>query len=56
MEKIVLVSHEPGDQAHMVPLIEALFPECTVEIISETGGKVNPVSAPTKKDIHSCQA
>ncbi len=39
MEKIVLVSKEPKKVEHMIPLIEALFPECTVEIVSEWSGE-----------------
>ena len=46
MEKIVLVSREPGNHEHIIALIEALFPECTVEIIPGTGGEFNLMSAP----------
>ena len=33
MKKIVLVSPEPKKDAPMVALIEAVFPECTVEVV-----------------------
>jgi len=46
MEKIVLVSREPGNHEQMITLIEALFPECTVEIIPGTGGEVDLMSTP----------
>jgi hypothetical protein len=40
MEKIVLVSKEPKKVEHMIPLIEALFPECTVEVVPEWSGEL----------------
>jgi hypothetical protein len=39
MERIVLVSREPRKYEHMIALIEALFPECTVEVVSEWSGE-----------------
>jgi hypothetical protein len=33
MKKIVLVSPEPKKDIPMVALIEAVFPECTVEVV-----------------------
>lgn len=47
MEKIILVSREPGNHEHMIALIQAVFPECTVEIIPE----LDHMGAPCEKDM-----
>ncbi len=49
MEKIILVSREPGNHEHMIALIQAVFPECTVEIIPE----LNRMGAPCEKNMGS---
>jgi len=52
-EKIILVSREPGNHEHMIALIEAVFPECTVEIIPGAVGDIDRMSAPCEKDMGS---
>ena len=51
MEKIILVSREPGDHEHMIALIEVVFPECTVEIIPGTDGESDVMTVPHSKTI-----
>ncbi|MFP3912947.1 MAG: hypothetical protein ACLFUT_12805 [Desulfobacteraceae bacterium] len=46
MEKIVLVARDPKDHAHMIALIEAVFPECTVEVVSDAKDASEPMSPP----------
>ncbi len=48
MEKIVLVARDPGDHAHMVALIEAVFPECKVEVVSDATDASGPMSPPAE--------
>ena len=45
MEKIVLVSGEPKYREYMVALIEAVFPECKVEIVVRKSGQPDRVGA-----------
>ena len=53
MEKIVLMSREQGNHAELIALVEALFPECTVEVISKRGGEFNITDAALEKEIGS---
>lgn len=49
MEKIVLVCKEPGNHGYTVALLAKIFPECTVEIVTESerekGGFDNPLES-----------
>jgi hypothetical protein len=53
MKKIILVSREPGNHERMIALIEAVFPECTVEIIPGTVGDIDRTSVPHENDMGS---
>ena len=53
MKKIILVSREPGNHEHMIALIEAVFPECTVEIIPGAVGDIDRTSVPYENDMGS---
>ena len=53
MKKIVLMSREPGNHEHMIALIEAVFPECTVEIIPGAVADIDRRGAPCEKNIGS---
>jgi hypothetical protein len=46
MEKVILMCREPGDHSHTVSLIEALFPECTVEIVMQPGDNLEAIIGP----------
>lgn len=46
MEKVILVCREPGDHGHTISMIEALFPECSVEIVMEPGDELDSVIGP----------
>lgn len=50
MEKIVFVSRDPGNHEHMLTLIETLFPECRVEIITGSGGEHQLMSVSLDED------
>ncbi|MDZ7696082.1 MAG: hypothetical protein U5R49_03840 [Deltaproteobacteria bacterium] len=52
MEKIVIMSSESGKQEPMVAMIRALFPECRVEVVSETAEAVD-VMAGERKTVTS---
>ena len=49
MKKIVLVSPEPKKDAPMVALIEAVFPECTVELVPGPIGEGNAIGGPPEE-------
>ncbi len=53
MEKVILVCREPGDHGHTVVLIEEMFPECTVEIVTQPGNDLHPISDPFE-NMGSC--
>jgi len=53
MEKIVLMSREQGNHTQLIALIEALFPECTVEVISKRSREFNITDAALQKEISS---
>ncbi|MBW1784615.1 MAG: hypothetical protein JRL30_28205 [Deltaproteobacteria bacterium] len=53
MERIVLVSREPQNREPLITLIQAVFPECRVEVISKTGGELSHTRASLEKEIGS---
>jgi hypothetical protein len=54
MEKIVIVSREPANHERLIALVERLFPECPVEIVSETARDFHCTGAAVKKEPGSC--
>jgi hypothetical protein len=46
MEKIVLVCREPEDHEHTIAMIEEMFPECVIEIVTESGESSHAVGNP----------
>jgi hypothetical protein len=55
MEKIILVCRESGSHGHTIAMIEALFPECTVEIVMEPVGELDSISGSVKSMSSSFQ-
>jgi len=53
MEKVILVCREPRDHGHTVALIEKMFPECTVEIVSRPDNDLHSGSDPFE-NMGSC--
>jgi hypothetical protein len=54
MEKIVLVSRERADLERLIALVESVFPECTVEIVEETGGWLPCINGSVDKSVSRC--
>lgn len=53
MKRIVLVSREPAKHKNMIFLIETLFPDCRVEIITKMEDESDLLSSPLEKDTFS---
>jgi len=53
MKRIVLVSREPAKHKNMIFLMETLFPDCRVEIITKMEEDSDLLSSPLENDAHS---